>query len=144
MITLILLGVITLILLIKANYINNIWLKRLAIIFIYFFFVILSSAALNAFYQAMIPSEEKEVMADISKSKICIYDPNSTVFSKFMRWLIDWLYFSPIQKGWPNNITIIVLWFFSSLIFYFLYSVTSAASPKPEDLLKQQESEPEK
>lgn len=144
MITLILLGVITLILLIKANYINNIWLKRLAIIFIYFFFVILSSAALNAFYQAMIPSEEKEVIADISKSKIYIYDSNSTVFSKFMRWLIYWLYFSPIQKGWPSNITIIVLWFFSSLIFYFLYSVTSAASPKPEDLLKQQEFEPEK
>lgn len=144
MITLILLGIIVSILLVKANYINNIWLKRLAIIFIYFFFVILSSTAINSLYQAMIPSEEKEVIADISKSKIYIYDPNSTVFSKFMRWLIYWLYFSPIQKGWPSNITIIVLWFFSSLIFYFLYSVTSAASPKPEDLLKQQEFEPEK
>lgn len=125
MITLILLGVITLILLVKTDYINNIWLNRLAIIFIYFFFVILSSAAINALYQAMIPSEEKEVMADISKSKICIYDPNSTVFSKFMSWLMYWLYFSPIQKGWPSNITIIVLWIFSSLIFYFLYSVAS-------------------
>lgn len=144
MITLILLGIIVSILLVKANYINKIWLKRLAIIFIYFFFVILSSTAINSLYQAMIPSEEKEVIADISKSKIYIYDPNSTVFSKFMRWLIYWLYFSPIQKGWPSNITIIVLWFFSSLIFYFLYSVTSAASPKPEDLLKQQEFEPEK
>lgn len=144
MITLILLGIIVSILLVKADHINNIWLKRLAIIFIYFFFVILSSTAINSLYQAMIPSEEKEVIADISKSKICIYDSNSTVFSKFMRWLIYWLYFSPIQKGWPSNITIIVLWFFSSLIFYFLYSVTSAASPKPEDLLKQQEFEPEK
>lgn len=144
MITLILLGVIALTLLVKTDYINNIWLKRLAKIFIYFFFIILFSAAINALYQAMIPSEEKEVIADISKSKICIYDPNSTIFSEFMRWLMDWLYFSPIQKGWPNNITIIVLWFFSSLIFYFLYSVTSAASPKSEDLLKQQKFEPEK
>lgn len=144
MITLILLDVITLILLGKADYINNIWLKRLAKIFIYFFFIILFNVAINSFYQAMISNEEKEAIADISKSKIDIYDPNSTMFSKFMRWLIDWLYFSPIQKGWPNNITIIVLWFFSSLIFYFLYSVTSAASPKSEDLLKQQKFEPEK
>ena len=56
-----------------------------------------------------------------------------TAFTTFMDRITDWLDMS-IQKGWPNNFTIISLAIFSYAIFCLLYRV---ALPKPKDLSMQ-------
>lgn len=47
-------------------------------------------------------------------------DLKPTAFSKFSNWLNAWLTTS-INKGWPDNLTIVTLVSLSSLIFYGLY-----------------------
>lgn len=60
-------------------------------------------------------------------------DVKPTAYSKFMDWATSWLDIS-IQKGWPNNFTIISLAIFSYAIFCLLYRV---ALPEPKDLSMQ-------
>ena len=69
--------------------------------------------------------EDGEDVRDLDK-------PNA--FSQFMDRITNWLGMS-IQKGWPNNFTIILLVVFSNAIFFILYSKAFPDSfPDSKDL----------